>query len=115
MGETLKEVLEDGGERFGGKEGGQAKVGKGGEAAYTGKGGENQGEGGGDRYSWHGVEQERGLNGEWEAKSNQGDAPLLSDGQMVSADAASSTLAVVLGSGLDCQLLSVRRFNPSMK
>lgn len=50
MGEILrKEVLEDGGDRLGGKLRGQAKDGKGGEAVNVEKEGENQGEGGGER------------------------------------------------------------------
>lgn len=110
MGETLKKVVLDGGERLGGNGRGQAKPGNGGEAAYAGKGGENQGEGGGDRYSWHGVGQEGGWKWEWEEKSNQGESPLLSDGQMVSTDAGSGASA-----GLGWGRLSERRFSPSMR
>lgn len=50
MGDKLKkEVLEDGGDRLGGKEKWEANDGKEGDTAYVEKEGENQGEGGGER------------------------------------------------------------------
>lgn len=48
-GKLKKEVLEDRGDRLGGKEKWEANDGKGGEVAYVEKEGESQGEGGGDR------------------------------------------------------------------
>ena len=50
VGEKLKkEVLEDGGDRLGGKEKWEENDGNGGEVAYVEKEGENQGEEGGER------------------------------------------------------------------
>lgn len=58
VGEKLKkEALEDRGDRLWGEEKWEANDGKGGEVAYAEKEGESQGEGGGDMWSWQGVEQ----------------------------------------------------------